>query len=128
MFSCSVLNLEINYWTVNNNQQKTDRRQLNMWWVPARSETTDKNKIKSHTISSIQISKIYSFQTAYWKKNILSWNCNCYKDGISFGIYIYMEWLASAYRPQFLKYNYGNEFRNKNLKYHSKYTEIVQIN
>lgn len=25
-------------------------------------------------------------------------------------VYIYMEWLASAYRPQFLKYNYGNEF------------------
>lgn len=35
-------------------------------------------------------------------------------------VYIYMEWLASAYRPQFfLKYNYGNEFfflRNTNLK------------
>lgn len=39
-----------------------------------------------------------------------------------------MEWLACAYRPHILKYNYGNELRNKNLKYHSKYTEIVQIN
>lgn len=81
-------------------------------------------------MSSIQISKIYSFQTAYGKKLILSWNCNCYKDGISSGIYhVYIHGVIGfCEQATILKYNYGNEFWNKNLKYHSKYTEIVQIN
>lgn len=61
-------------------------------------------KLKPETISNIQISKIYSFQTAYWKKK-LSWNGNCYV-AISSDMYMSRVWhLPTGHNS--LKYNYG---------------------
>lgn len=89
-----------------------------MWWLPGTQQLQqDKenpvmNQIKTQTISSIQISKIYSFQTAYWKKNIYSAEIVTVIRMVLVPVYIHGVVGCSAYRPQFLKYNYGNEKKN----------------
>lgn len=72
-----------------------------------------RNKIKTH-ISSIQISKIYSFQTAYWKKNSAEISY-CYNDDISSNIYTWGVGSCEQAKLQNTSTGMGFEIKTSNI-------------